>query len=442
MSGARGSWPGEIRAVKVLIVGGGGREHAIAWKLRRDDPTLDLHCAPGNPGIAELALCHAVAVSDTAGIVKLATREHFDLTIAGPEAPLAAGLVDALSAAGQRAFGPTAAAAQIESSKRFSKQLMMEAGVPTARATWHRDVASASEAAHALGTPVVIKASGLASGKGVMVCESSEAADRAIDDILSAHRFGASGDEILVEEYMEGEELSIFFVTDGTHSRAMIAAQDHKRLEDDDEGPNTGGMGAYAPVSLATRDLVVHVAQRIVEPTLSAMRGAGVPFKGLLYCGLMLTETGPRVVEFNCRFGDPETQVVLPLMKSPLLPYLIASTTEGGLGPTPEMEFLPDAAVATVVAAAGYPEAPRAGDEIDLSSVPDDVIVFHAGTSRSSGGELRTSGGRVVTVTGVAPTFSEAQEQSRYGASLVKFPGARFRKDIGWRENARRAGVT
>ena len=428
--------------MKVLIVGGGGREHAIAWKLRRDDPTLDLHCTPGNPGIAEVARCHAVPVSNTQEVVRLATRERFDLTVVGPEAPLAAGLVDALGANGQRAFGPTAAAARIESSKQFSKQLMMEAGVPTARATWHRDVASAREAARQAGHPLVIKASGLASGKGVMVCESIATADRAIDDMLSAHRFGASGDEILVEEYMEGEELSIFFLTDGVHSRAMIAAQDHKRLEDGDEGPNTGGMGAYAPVTLATRDLVFHVTQHIVEPTLSAMRNLGAPFRGLLYCGLMLTETGPRVVEFNCRFGDPETQVVLPLMKSPLLPYLMASTSEGGLASMPDIDFLPDAAVTTVVAAAGYPESPRSGDDIDLSAVPDDVIIFHAGTARSSDGDLRTSGGRVVAVTGVAPTFSEAQERSRYGAGLVRFPGAQFRQDIGWRENARRAGVT
>jgi phosphoribosylamine--glycine ligase len=428
--------------VKVLIVGGGGREHAIAWKLNRDDPALDLHCTPGNPGIASVAHLHAIPVSDTKGIVRLCDQERFDLVVVGPEAPLAAGLVDALNDGGQRAFGPTAAAARIESSKRFSKELMLGAGVPTARATWHTDVPSAKRAARELGTPVVIKASGLASGKGVMVCESLEAADRAIEDMLSAHRFGASGDEILVEEYMDGEELSIFFLTDGTNTRAMIAAQDHKRLLDGDEGPNTGGMGAYAPVSLATPDLTRLVHDAIVEPTLRALRNAGCPFRGLLYCGLMLTETGPRVVEFNCRFGDPETQVVLPLLKSELLPYLTACTDENGLAGLGELEFAPEAAVTTVVAAAGYPESPRAGDAIDLTSVPDDVIVFHAGTTRSADGQLRTSGGRVVAVTGVAATFSEAQEKSRYGAEQVKFADRVFRRDIGWRENSRRAGVT
>ena len=428
--------------MKVLIVGGGGREHAIAWKLKHDDPSLELHCAPGNPGIASLATCHANQSTDLDGLVTQAIWGHFDLTIVGPEAPLAAGLVDRLSSRGFRVFGPTAAAARIESSKRFAKELMLSAGVPTARATWHQDVASARAAVRQSGAPVVIKASGLASGKGVMVCQTIEAADQAIDDMLRAHRFGHSGDEILVEEFMEGEELSLFFLTDGTNGRAMIAAQDHKRLLDGDEGPNTGGMGAYAPVSLSTPDLVRLVHNAIVDPTLRAMRNAGCPFRGVLYCGLMLTETGPRVVEFNCRFGDPETQVVLPLLKSPLLPYLIACTVDNGLAKLGELEFVPDAAVTTVVAAAGYPESPRSGDAIDLSSVPDDVIVFHAGTRLSDDGTLSTSGGRVVAVTGVAQTFADAQEKSRYGAEQVRFAGRVLRRDIGWRENSRRAGVT
>ncbi|HEX6314435.1 MAG TPA: phosphoribosylamine--glycine ligase [Gemmatimonadaceae bacterium] len=428
--------------MKVLIVGGGGREHAIAWKLKRDDHSLDLHCAPGNPGMALLAHPRAVASNDIDGLVALAGREAYDLVIVGPEAPLAAGLVDALAANGHNAFGPTAAAARIESSKRFAKELMLSAGVPTARATWHRNVEAARQAAAALGTPVVIKASGLASGKGVLVCQSMAAAERAIDDMLLSHRFGDSGDEVLVEEYMEGEELSIFFLTDGTASRAMVPAQDHKRLLDGDEGPNTGGMGAYAPVSLATPELVERVQHDIVAPTLRAMRIAGSPFRGLLYCGLMLTSAGPRVVEFNCRFGDPETQVILPLLRSPLLPYLMACTSARGLGDMRELEFLPDAAVTTVVAAAGYPDAPRVGDEIDLSGVPDDTIVFHAGTTRGEDGVLRTSGGRVVAVTGVASTFSEAQERSRSGAEQIHFADRMFRRDIGWRENARRAGVT
>ena len=427
--------------MKVLIVGGGGREHAIAWKLKRDDPSLDLHCTPGNPGIATLATCHAIPAADTEGVVRLAERERVDLTVVGPENPLAAGLVDALGARGLRAFGPVASAARIESSKQYAKQLMLGAAVPTARATWHRAVRPAKEAARRIGAPLVVKASGLASGKGVIVCDSIAAADRAIQDMLSAHRFGTSGHEILVEEFMEGEELSIFYLTDGTLSRAMIAAQDHKRLQEGDEGPNTGGMGAYAPVSLATPELMRRVKETIVDPTLRAMRTTDAPFRGLLYCGLMLTDDGPKVVEFNCRFGDPETQVVLPLLKSPLLPYLVASAVDGGLSNTAELEFLPDAAVTTVVAAHGYPDSPRKGDEIDLSGVPDDVIVFHAGTSRTSG-SLRTSGGRVFAVTGVAPTFAEAQARSRRGAEQVRFADRVMRRDIGWREQGRRAGVT
>lgn len=373
-------------------------------------------------------------------MVTLALWERFDFTIVGPEAPLAAGLVDRLTSRGFAAFGPTGAAAHIESSKRFAKEIMTRAHVPTARATWHTSVDSAKEAVRATGAPVVIKASGLASGKGVIVCDSVEAADRAIDDMLTAHRFGSSGDEVLVEEFMEGEELSIFFLTDGENSRAMLAAQDHKRLLDGDTGPNTGGMGAYAPVSLATPELVERVQATIVQPTLGAMRDVGVPFRGVLYCGLMLTADGPKVVEFNCRFGDPETQVVLPLLAEPLLPLLHACTVDDGLSDVREVRFSPDAAVTTVVAADGYPDSPRTGDAIDLSGVPDDVIVFHAGT-RTNGDVLETAGGRVFAVTGVAPSFSEAQERSRVGAERVAFAGRQFRSDIGWRERSRRAGV-
>lgn len=427
--------------MKVLIVGGGGREHAIAWKLKRDDPALDLHCAPGNPGIAGLATCHATLPSNLDGIVTLALWERFDLTIVGPEAPLAMGLVDRLGARGFRAFGPSAAAARIEASKRFSKELMLAAGVPTARASWHRDVASARQAARDLGTPVVIKASGLASGKGVVVCETMDAADRAIDDMLTAHRFGASGEEILVEEFMEGEELSIFFLTDGTNYRAMLPAQDHKRLLDGDQGPNTGGMGAYAPVSIVTDALVRDVGETIVAPTLRALREHESTFRGLLYVGLMLTGDGPRVVEFNGRFGDPETQVVLPLMTSGLLEYLQRCTMDGGLEGAPDLEFRRGAAVTTVVAASGYPEAPRSGDAIDLSGVPDDVLVFHAGTAQSAEGALQTAGGRVFAVTAVADAFDAACAQSRAGAEQVRFAGRVLRRDIGWREQRRRAGA-
>lgn len=427
--------------MRVLLIGGGGREHALAWKLKRDDPALDLHAAPGNPGIAELATCHRLQPSDLDAIVLLGMQGRFDLTIVGPEAPLAAGIVDRLGRRGLRAFGPTAAAAHLESSKRFAKDLMLRAGVPTARATWHADAGAAKDAARQLGAPVVIKASGLAAGKGVIVCGTLDEADRAIEEILVAHRFGTAGDEVLVEEFMEGEELSVFYLTDGVTWLPMLPSQDHKRLLEGDAGPNTGGMGAYAPVSLASGELVRDVGERVVAPTLAAMREAGAPFRGLLYCGLMLTTDGPRVVEFNARFGDPETQVVLPLMESPLLGYLAASATPGGLEGMPAPSFSSGAAVATVVAAPGYPDAPRTGDRIDLSGVPSDVILFHAGTAAAEDGGLVTAGGRVLAVTAAAPTFAAARERSRAGAEAVSFPGRQFRADIGWREEQRRAGA-
>jgi phosphoribosylamine--glycine ligase len=428
--------------VRILVVGGGGREHAIAWKLRRDDPNLDLHAAPGNPGIADLATCHRMQSNDLDAIVTLGIQGHFDLTIVGPEAPLAAGVVDRLSRRGLRAFGPTAAAARLESSKRFAKEVMLGAGVPTARATWHSDVDSARAAAGQLGAPVVIKASGLASGKGVIVCQTLDEAHQAVDDMLGAHRFGAAGDELLVEEFLEGEEVSLFFLTDGTSWRAMLPAQDHKRLHEGDHGPNTGGMGAYAPVSIVSEALVAEVGETIVAPMLSAMRAGGSPFSGLLYCGLMLTPAGPRVVEFNARFGDPETQVVLPMMESPLLDLLMRCAGTGPLDAAAAPVFSSGAAVTTVVASPGYPESPETGQPIDLSSVPGDVLLFHAGTARSDGGELVTAGGRVLAVTAVASTIAEAQARSRDGAAAVQFPGRQFRGDIGWREQRRRAGAS
>lgn len=428
--------------MRILIVGGGGREHAIAWKLKRDDPSLELHAAPGNPGMATLAKCHPLRPSDLDAIVTLGITGRFDLSIIGPEAPLEAGLADKLRLRRLRTFGPSSEAAHIESSKRFAKEMMYAAGVPTARATWHRDADSARAAIRDLGAPLVIKASGLASGKGVIVCDSIEAADAAVRDMFESHRFGTSSQEVLVEEFMEGEELSIFFLTDGTNWRAMQPAQDHKRLLDGDQGPNTGGMGAYAPVGFADDALVQRVAETIIVPTLAAMRERGSPFRGLLYAGIMVTADGPKVVEFNCRFGDPETQVVLPLLKSPLLDFLMRCTREGGLADAPELEFQPGAAVATVVATAGYPEAPQTGGPIEIGDLGEDVIVFHAGTALDAQGQLVTSGGRVAAVTAVAPSFAEAQARSLAGAEAIRFEGRQFRRDIGWREQRRRAGAS
>ncbi len=426
--------------MKVLIVGGGGREHALAWKLRAERPETELLCAPGNPGIAELARCVPLAATDVGALLALAERERVDLTVVGPEAPLAAGIVDRFRERGLAIFGPTRAAAEIETSKAFAKALMLEAGVPTARAERHTDADAAKRAARAYGAPVVVKASGLAAGKGVIVCPTLDAADAAIDLMLREGGMGDAGREILVEEFMEGEELSLFAVSDGERALALVPAQDHKRLHERDEGPNTGGMGAYAPVAIAHPALIEDVMRRIVQPTLDAMRERGRPFTGLLYAGLMLTRDGPKVVEFNCRFGDPETQAVLPLVEcDPPLGALLATVGRGERLPASLECSARGHAVATVVAAAGYPDRPRTGDRISMPRVEDiGILFFHAGTTRDeTSGELRTAGGRVLAVTAVAPTFEEAQRLSAEYAERVSFEGRQYRADIGWRELSR-----
>ena len=428
--------------MKALIVGGGGREHALAWKLKRDDPSIELLAAPGNPGIAELARCVPISATDTARIVDLASADRVGLAVVGPEAPLAAGLADALRERGIPTFGPSASAARIETSKRFAKEVMVGAGVPTAHASHHSDVESARRAVAELGAPVVIKATGLAAGKGVVVCDTVNDAFDAIDRMLQHKALGEAGREILVEEFMTGEELSLFAVTDGEHYLTMVAAQDHKRLFAGDAGPNTGGMGAYAPVAIGTRDVIAAAETRIIEPTLAALRDRGAPFAGLLYAGLMITDEGPRVVEFNCRFGDPETQAILPLLDGSLLDAIGAVATGDGLAGASPFAWSRNFAVTTVVAAAGYPDSARTGDPIALPVAPDHVLAFHAGTSRNTSGELVTAGGRVLAATAVAATFAAAQRSSADYAASIDFAGKQFRADIGWRESARRARAT
>ena len=427
--------------MKVLIVGGGGREHALAWKLAQDQPSIEIIAAPGNPGIAMLGRCVAVSADDIPGIVALAMQEKPKLVVIGPEAPLAAGLADSLRAAGIPVFGPARGAARIESSKAFAKALMREAGVPTARAVRAIDAATAKKAAREFGAPVVIKASGLAAGKGVIVCETIADADAAVDSMLRDDSFGAAGREVLVEEFMEGEELSLFAITDGTTVLPMLAAQDHKRLLEGDRGPNTGGMGAYAPVSLGTSALVEDAVERIFVPTLDALQVAGSPFSGLLYAGLMLTAQGLKVVEFNCRFGDPETEAILPLLESSLLEPLLAVANGSGLAGH-ELRWTENHAVTTVVAAAGYPESPLRGSVITLPPKEPNVHVFHAGTAVNSSGELVTSGGRVFAVTAVARTLADASRASARVAAEIDFEGKQLRRDIGWREQERGAGAT
>lgn len=428
--------------MKILVVGSGGREHAIVWKLKQDDPSLDVIAAPGNPGISQLARCINVAATDIPGLLALADHERPELTVIGPEAPLAAGLADALRSRRHRVFGPSMGAAQIESSKRFSKDLMLRAGIPTAKASWHRETSSAKSAARILGAPVVIKASGLAAGKGVFVCESISEADRAIDALMLQHSLGAAGNEVLVEEFMEGEELSVFAITDGVNFLTMLPAQDHKRLLESDEGPNTGGMGAYAPVAVGTPATLQATADSVIAPTLAALRDNGTPFMGLLYAGLMISEGIPRVVEFNCRFGDPETEVVLPLLSSDLCSLMLGASEQGGLTGVSALSFRDQVAITTVVASPGYPDTPKVGLPISLHPAPYGSILFHSGTKLDPAGRLVTSGGRVFAVTGVADSFEDARALSADGAASISFEGAYFRRDIGWREMGRRARAT
>ena len=428
--------------MKVLIVGGGGREHALAWKLRRDHPNAELIVAPGNPGIEAVARCVPIAVDKLEPLAELAEKRRVDFTLVGPEIPLEAGIVNLFQSRGLPIFGPTREAARIETSKRFAKELMMGAGVPTARASHHTDSGEAKLALANFTAPVVIKASGLAAGKGVVIAQSETEAERAIDAMLNDHVFGAAGGEILVEEFMEGEELSLFVITDGENALPFLAAQDHKRLLDGDFGPNTGGMGAYAPTSIATPDVVAQAMREIVEPTLAAMREQGCPFKGLLYAGLMLTPDGPKVVEFNCRFGDPETQALMPLMDSSLLELVAAVAGAGSLARSRPPEWKPLAAVTTVIASDGYPEKPRTGDVIHLPAPETGTEIFHAGTARNQGGELITAGGRVLAITAVAPDLIQAAEQSGEFAERVSFKGKQLRRDIGWRELTRGARIT
>lgn len=433
--------------MKLLLVGGGAREHALAWKFVQDDPQIDIIAAPGNPGIATLARCIAIRADDISGLLALARAERPDITVIGPEAPLAAGIVDHFRGAGFAVFGPTQSAARIETSKLFAKQLMLRAGIPTARASHHTTVAGARRAAEEIGAPVVIKASGLAAGKGVIVAETMAEADGAISAMLRDSAFGDAGHNILVEEFMEGEELSVFAICDGVRACVMQGVQDHKRLRDGDKGPNTGGMGAYSPVSLDTPELQAIILHRLIHPTLAALREAGVPFTGLLYLGVMVTPSGPKVVEFNCRFGDPETETLMPLMSSSLLDPIAAVARGESLAGMAPFQWRDAASVTTVLAEAGYPESPRSGDVIDFPEPDDDVYVFHAGTRVIEGSRpepdadphVVTAGGRVLAITAVGATLAAASAKSRGYAERVHFDGKQMRSDIGWRDLARLA---
>ncbi|HIF57681.1 MAG: phosphoribosylamine--glycine ligase [bacterium] len=423
--------------MRILIVGNGGREHALLWKLRRDAPAASFFATQPNGGMVSDCEHLEIEATDVGSLSSWARSNQIDLTIVGPEAPLAAGIVDHFEKVGLPIFGPHAKAARIESSKAYSKELMRNAGIPTAEHRTFTDLSTAEAWILRQGAPIVVKASGLAAGKGAVVCTTEQEALSAVRSMLGDFIFGEAGREVVIEEFLEGEELSVFALTDGEHSIILQPSQDHKRVGEGDTGPNTGGMGAYAPVSIATPELMAEVGSKIIQPTLRALAEDGSPFQGLLYAGLIKTESGLQVIEFNCRFGDPETQVVLPLMQNSLLD-LIATVAEGGRLQPGVAAARPDVAVTTVVASGGYPSSYEKSKEVTIPTQleSENCIVFHAGTMRREG-QLLTSGGRVLAVTALAPSISEAAEASADAAGQIEFEGAFHRSDIGWRERLR-----
>lgn len=423
--------------MRLLVVGGGGREHALCWALRRENPDADLYCAPGNPGTAELATTLPIAADDLDRLADAADMQGIDLTIVGPEVPLARGLADRLRAEGRAVFGPSAAAAQLEASKAFSKDVMRAAGIPTAASRTFTELAPALAYVDRHAEPLVVKASGLAAGKGAVVCLTRAEAARTVRSMLGDRVFGDAGDTVVIEAFLEGEEISVLAVTDGRDVELLPVSQDHKRLLEGDAGPNTGGMGAYSPVAVATAAVLGRAREEVLLPTLAEMARRGTPYTGVLYAGLMVDREGtPWVVEFNCRLGDPETQVVLPLVAGGLTDVLWKVAHGERVIPIARRQGM--ASVTTVLASRGYPDQPEKGAAIRIpSGLPAGVTVFHAGTTRGADGVLRVSGGRVLNVTAVAPTFPEAQRLSREAAEAVEYEGKIFRRDIGWREAAR-----
>jgi len=422
--------------VRILVVGGGGREHAITWALRREHPDATLYCAPGNPGTEALATNLPIPPTDIDRLADAVDAYGVDLTVVGPEAPLALGLADRLRAEGRTVLGPGRAAARIEASKAFSKEVMARAGVATAASRTFTRLPEALAWVDRHPEPLVVKASGLASGKGAVVCATRAEARHALQAMLGENRFGEAGRVVVIEEFMEGEELSVLAITNGKGMVLLPPAQDHKRLGEGDTGPNTGGMGAYSPVTIGTAALLERLEREVFRPTLTQLEREGAPYNGVLYAGLMIGPDGsPRVVEFNCRLGDPETQVILPLIESGLTECFWRVARGEDPGP---LRTATAYAVTTVLAARGYPDDPEKGAAITIPArLPPGVTVFHAGTTRDAAGALRVSGGRVLDVTAVAPTFIQAQALSREVSGAIDFPGKTFRRDIGWREVVR-----
>ncbi len=423
--------------MNVLVVGSGGREHALCWAIAKSPLCGKLYCLPGNAGIARVAECTPIAVDRLNEIVAFALAQSIDLVVIGPEAPLVAGLADMCEAAGLTVFGPSAKAAMIEGSKGFMKDLCARYGIPSAAYGRFDEPEAAKEFIHRHGAPIVVKADGLASGKGVIICHNENEAHAAVDHIMVEGAFGKAGSEVIIEEYLEGEEASFFVLTDGTTILPLASAQDHKAAFDGDQGPNTGGMGAYSPAPVVDEALAQTIMDRIVRPTVDGLKAEGRPYRGVLYAGVMVTDKGPKVLEFNARFGDPECQPLLVRLKSDLLGALYACA-RGRLGEV-TLHWADDAALVVVLATRGYPGYFVAGSEIhglDAAASLDDVVVFHAATAFDNGHVLAT-GGRVLGVTARAQTVREAQALAYRAVDLIDWPEGFCRRDIGWRAIAR-----
>ncbi len=419
-----------LGAMKVLVVGGGGREHALVWKIAQSPKVSQIFCAPGNAGISKLAQCVPIGAEDITALADFAQREEIDLTVVSPEAPLCAGIVDEFQRRGLRIFGPTKSAAEIEGSKVFCRQLLAKWRIPSPKFAAFDDPNEAKSYIRRQGAPIVVKADGLAAGKGSIVCATLDEALRAVDRIMVEREFGDAGKRIVVEEFLIGREASVMVFTDGRTVKPMLPSRDHKRLLDNDQGPNTGGMGAYCPVPDIDASLYDEIVETIMKPTIAALAAEGRPYKGVLYGGLMLTKEGPKVLEFNCRFGDPETQAVLPLLDADLVDICEAVIDER-LHEV-DVRWKDGACICVVMASAGYPGAYEKGKVItgiEEAEGEEGVIVFHAGTAMKDG-QLVTSGGRVLGVTAIGRDFAEAVERVYKAVSKIHFDGAHYRRDI------------